>query len=275
MFSKKNNKTLLVAEIGWNFLGDLNLAKKMIKSAKENGADAVKFQIWNPKNLKPGPWDNDGRRKLYNRSYLDTKKYKILFKYAKKLKVICFASIWSESDLKILKSVSNRVVKIPSPEAYNIELIKSCLKNFKEVIISCGCLDFNELKRIIKLKNKNKITVLHCVSSYPLKASECNFAKFEYLKKHFRKVGYSGHYNGIDDAIFAIANDAIMVEKHFTTNKRLKGRDNKFAVPPDEFREISKYRDMFQKFRINKGLKLQKSELDIKKNYRGRWILKH
>ncbi len=274
MFSKKINKTFLVAEIGWNFLGNLNLAKKMIKSAKLNGADAVKFQIWNPDNLKPGPWDYDGRRNLYKKSYLDKKKYKELFNYAKKIDIICFASIWSIDDLKILKSVSNKIVKVPSPEAYNLKLIKSCLKHFKEVIISCGCLSFNELKKILNLKNKKKITVLHCVSSYPLKSNECNFPKFEYLKKHFQKVGYSGHQDGIDDAIFAIANNAVMVEKHFTTSKKLRGRDNKFALLPEQFKEISKYRDVFQNFKISKGLSLQKSETDIKKNYRGRWIRK-
>ena len=59
-------KTLIVAEIGWNFLGNTNLAKKMIKAAKDNNADAVKFQLWNPNNLKKGPWDNDGRRLIGN-----------------------------------------------------------------------------------------------------------------------------------------------------------------------------------------------------------------
>ena len=62
--------TILVAEIGWNFLGNLKLAKKMIAAAKKSGADAVKFQIWDPSNLKNGPWDKDGRREIYIRQGL-------------------------------------------------------------------------------------------------------------------------------------------------------------------------------------------------------------
>lgn len=268
----KKNHPFLVAEIGWNFLGNLKLAKKLILSAKKNGADAVKFQIWDPKNLKKGPWDKDGRRELYEKSFLDKKKYKHLYDYSKKINILCFASVWSIADMKLLKSVSNQVVKIPSPEAYNLDLIKACLKNFKKVIISCGCLNFKELKSIIKLKNKDKIIALHCVSSYPLKPNECNFQKYNFLKSKFKNVGYSGHLEGINDAIFAMANDACLIEKHFTLDKKLPGRDNKFSITPQELKKMKNTRDIFEKFNFKKGLDVQKSELDIKKNYRGRWI---
>ena len=79
------NKSFIVAEIGWNFLGDINLAKKMILSAKRSGADAVKFQIWNPKNLRKGSWDKDGRRKLYEKSFLDKKSINHYTTFPKKI----------------------------------------------------------------------------------------------------------------------------------------------------------------------------------------------
>ena len=82
----KKNRTYLIAEIGWNFLGNLKLAKKMIDAAKKSGADFVKFQIWNPDNLKKGAWDDDGRRKIYNKAFLNKKKFQILFNYSKKKK---------------------------------------------------------------------------------------------------------------------------------------------------------------------------------------------
>lgn len=268
----KKNHSFLVAEIGWNFLGNISLAKKLILSAKQNGADAVKFQIWNPENLKKGPWDKDGRRELYKKSYLDKKKYTELFNYSKKNKILCFASVWSISDMELLKSVSNQVVKIPSPEAYNIKLIRACLKNFKKVIISCGCLNMRELKNIVNLKNKNKIIALHCVSSYPLNPKECNFQKFYYLKRKFKDVGYSGHLEGINDAVFAMANNACLIEKHYTINKNLPGRDNKFSLTPEEFKSMKNIRDNFEDFNFKRGLNIQKSEIEIKKHYRGRWI---
>ena len=78
---------MIIAEIGWNFLGDLALAKKMIDAAAKAGCRYVKFQLWNPKNLVSGPWDKDGRRDIYNKAFLSKKKYLTLFNYCKKKKL--------------------------------------------------------------------------------------------------------------------------------------------------------------------------------------------
>ncbi len=268
--------TLLVAEIGWNFLGNISLAKKMILSAKKAGADAVKFQIWDPKFLKKGPWDKDGRRKIYEKAFLNEKKYKILKTFSKNNSVICFASAFNLAGLKILKKMNDSWVKIPSHEAYNLNLINFALKNFNKIIISAGCLKKNELDKLIKLvrskkKYKSKAILLHCVSSYPLKVENCNFEKFDYIKKKLNKVGYSGHLDGIEDSIYALYNGACVIEKHFTTNNKLPGRDNKFALNFSSFSLLNNFRKNFKKFKIKKGLGLQNCEKDIFKNYRGRW----
>ena len=133
--------TILVAEIGWNFIGNLKLAKKMVLAAKKSGADAVKFQIWNPKNLKKGPWDKDGRRKIYEKAFLNKERYNSLKKYSKKIEIKCFASAFNLEGLKTLKAAKDSWVKIPSHESYNFELIKFALKNFKKIIISSFFLD--------------------------------------------------------------------------------------------------------------------------------------
>ncbi len=271
-FKILENHSYLVAEIGWNFLGNLDLAKRMITKAKKSGADAVKFQIWNPKYLRPGPWDKDGRRKIYEKAFLNKQKYKYLFNFSKKKKLKCFASVWSEEGISILASVSKKIVKIPSPEAYNINLIEKSLKIFDQVILSTGCLTFKELKKLHKFKNNKKLIVLHCVSSYPLNSINTNFKKFFYLKKYFKNVGYSGHCEGIDDASFAIANGAVLIEKHFTSNNKLPGRDNKFALTPNTFLQMKKIQENFKMFNKDLGLGLQKGEKDTYKNYRGRWI---
>jgi len=271
IFKNRKDNPYLVAEIGWNFLGNLSLAKKMITMAKKSGADAVKFQIWNPKYLKKGPWDKDGRKKIYEKAYLSKKKYKLLYNFAVKHKLICFASVWSNEGIKTLASISKKIVKIPSPEAYNIQLIEDSLKTFDQVIISAGCLKLSELKKLEKYKNNSKLIILHCVSSYPVKPENTNFEKFFYLKKKFKKVGYSGHFHGIEDAFFAIFHGAILVEKHFTTNNNLQGRDNKFALLPKDFEKLDKVRKIYYQFNKSNGLGLQENEKDIYKNYRGRW----
>ena len=262
----------LIAEIGWNFLGNINLAKKMIREAKKSGADLVKFKIWNPNNLKPGAWDNDGRKEIYFKAFLDKKKFKILYNFSKKIGIKCFASLFSEAEVNDYYSVTKKIVKIPSHEAYNLNLIKKCIKKFNLVLISCGAITYNELYRLIKLtKNKKNVVLMHCVSSYPLMPDNCNFKKYEFLQKNFKTVGYSGHFDGLEDALYAINKKAIFIEKHFTINKKLPGRDNKFALLPKDFSFLRNYIDLKKKFEKNKGLGLQKSEKDIYKNYRGRW----
>ena len=109
------------------------------------------------------------------------------------------------------------------------------------------------------------------MSSYPLEAKNCNFNKFDYLKKELGKVGYSGHYNGIEDAIYAISKGACLIEKHFTINKKLPGRDNKFALNEKQFKEIYLFKSLCEEFEVKKGISLQNCEKDIFKNYRGRW----
>ena len=271
MIKIKKQSTYLVAEIGWNFLGNINLAKKMILGAKISGADAVKFQIWDPSKLKNGPWDKDGRRKIYEKSALTFKTYKLLKKFSQKNNIFCFASVFTADSLKIIKRSGDKVVKIPSHESYNIPLIKMALKNFQQVVISVGALTLPELKKIFFLKNKNKVIILHCVSSYPLKIENCNFFKFNFLKKKFKNVGYSGHLKGNEDSIYAMANGAVLVEKHFTINKNLSGRDNKFSLSPNEFSELQKWRENIKLFNKKKTISLLNCEREIVRKCRGRW----
>ena len=213
----------------------------MIDEVKSSHCDFVKFQLWNPINLVPGPWDKDGRREIYDKSFLSYEKYFELYDYSISKKLKCFASVFDHENYKILKQISNEYIKIPSSEAYDIDLIKRALKDFKNVIVSTGALKKNELDNLKQFKNENNFYILHCVSSYPLNYSNCNFDKFFYLKKNFKQVGYSGHAPGIFDAIYALSNGAIIVEKHFTIDQNLEGRDNKFAILPEELKKICDY----------------------------------
>ena len=88
------HKTKLIAEIGWNHMGDMNLAKQMIKSAQKSGADMIKTQIFNVNNLRPGPWDTDGRRSIYEKAQLNLNQYAELREYANSLNITFFASVF-------------------------------------------------------------------------------------------------------------------------------------------------------------------------------------
>ena len=269
-------KIKLIAEIGWNHMGSTSVAKKMIKAAANSGADICKFQTWRVENLKSGPWDEDGRRKIYNKAQLKEEDYKILLKECKKNKVEFLTSVFNINDIKFIKKLKVNSIKIPSHEIYNLELINVAIKNFKTIYLSLGAATETEIRKIFKIvnqkKNNNKnIFLMHCVSSYPLLEENVNLPKLEFIKKFTHKIGYSGHTKGIDDAIAAISMGAKVVEKHFTINNNLPGRDNLNAILPNKFLELKRFKDVYEKMSINKGYGLQNCEKDIFKNYRGRW----
>ena len=261
----------IIAEIGWNHLGDMSLAKKMILEAAKAGADYCKFQTWSVKNLKEGSWDHDGRREIYKKAELSYDQHIDLKKYCDLNNIKFLTTIFNVDDLDFLKKLNPELIKIGSPEAYNLELIQKCLLNFDKVILSTGATNWEEIEKFKGLKNISKLVLLHCVSSYPCEPNNANIPKMEKLREIVEEVGYSGHCDGLDDAMIAICNGAAYVEKHFTIDKELPGRDNKFAIMPKELQTLCKFRDNFIKMNENKGLNLQKIEEDVFKFARGRW----
>ena len=261
----------IIAEIGWNHMGDMNLAKEMIDSAAESGADFCKFQTWSVSDLKAGPWDTDGRREIYKKAELSYDQHSHLKTYCESKNISFFTSVFNKKDINFLSSLKMSHIKIPSHEIYNTELIQECLNKFNKVLISTGASKWDEIKKILNLKKKDNIVFMHCISSYPLKAENVNFPRMEKLKKLSKEIGYSGHFAGIEDAIVAICLGADYIEKHFTVDQKLPGRDNKFAILPEDLKKISQFRDNFEHMNQDKGLDLQECEADIFNNYRGRW----
>lgn len=266
----KHNNIKIIAEIGWNHMGNIKLAEKMIKSASKNGADICKFQTWSEKNLKPGPWDKDGRREIYKKAELTQKKHMILKEICKDNKVEFLTSIFNEKDINFLSKLNNKLIKIPSHEIGNYKLIEKAEKKFKKILISTGASKWKEVMKIVNNLNIDKIILMHCVSSYPCPLENINLSRLIKLKE-YSEIGYSGHLQGIEDSIAAICLGAKFIEKHFTIDNNLPGRDNKFAITPNMLNELSIFRDKFLSMSISHGLDLQKSELDTFKNYRGRW----
>lgn len=264
--------TKIIAEIGWNHMGDLKLAKKMFLKAKKNGADLVKIQIFNVERLTKGSWDKDGRRQIYEKAQINNiKKLKALSSYCGKIKIPFFASVFSKEDADLLAKVQKKLVKIASSESRNYDLIKYCSKIFKHLIISTGTSKFSEIKKISKILPKKKYTLLHCISSYPCEEKFTNFPKISYLKKISKDVGFSDHTIGIDISILSLEHDPAYIEKHFTTDRSLPGRDNKFAILPDQLFKLSemiKKKQLVNKF---KGLDFQKCEKQTRKEYFKRW----
>lgn len=265
------SKVKLIAEIGWNHMGDMDLAKQMILSAKSAGADYAKFQTWSVKNLKSGPWDHDGRLEIYKKAELTEKKHYDLYNFCKENDIEFLTSVFNPNDLDMVAEIDNSIIKIPSHEVHNSELLAKANEMFDLVLVSTGASEWKEVQAVVSQIHKSKLILMHCVSTYPAEFNILNFPKLQKISTICDLFGYSGHYQGIDDAILAISLGASFIEKHFTLDNNLPGRDNKFAILESDFKKISTYRDNFLQMMIDHGLELQESELDIFRNYRGRW----
>jgi len=263
-----------IAEIGWNFVGELDLAKEMIQHANKSGANVIKFQYWNPKRLKSGAWDEDGRREIYEKAYLDKSKILELKAEVESLGSDFLISVFSKKDAVYINDLGIEAIKVPSHESHNIDLIEYCCKSFKDIYLSVGACTEDELKKVLDVTElyESNIVLMHCVSSYPLNNENANLKRISYLKlltKH--KVGYSDHTESLIAPCAALALGASAIEKHFTTDNNLPGRDNKFALNSENFlKMISNCKETEQLLKW-KGVSYQDIETDIVQNYRGRW----
>ena len=263
--------TKLIAEIGWNHMGDMKLAKEMISAAKESGADFAKFQTWSVSRLKRGSWDTDGRRQIYENAELSFDKHIELKEYCDKVGIGFMSSVFSIEDAKLLKRVVTDYVKIPSFESRNDELIKYCYDNFGKLLISTGTSNWNELRVGVRHLDYNRYSLLHCVSSYPCNFDIVNLPRINDLKRLSESVGFSDHTQGIEATIISLGYGLEFIEKHFTIDNDLPGRDNKFAILPDDMKRLSEYIKIANKVMDSKGSDFQECELDSRENYTGRF----
>jgi sialic acid synthase SpsE len=261
-----------IAEIGWNFIGDLDLAKEMVAASKTAGADFAKFQLWNPNHLKSGPWDSDGRREIYKKAYLDDKKVERLISVCAENEIEFFASVFEIRSLDTLAKIKNDYVKIPSHECNNWALIDNAIEKFGSVFLSVGAISSKDFSQLLDRYSKvDNVTIMHCVSTYPLKSENVNLPKLVRLKDRCGSVGYSSHFTGIEDAVAATALGVSLIEKHFTTSKELPGRDNQFALLPDEFKNMTEACDLVESMLGDLGDDIQPVEVDVANVMRGRW----
>lgn len=261
----------VIAEVGWNHVGDMDLAKRMIEAAAGTGADFVKFQTWRVDKLTPGPWDTDGRREIYQAAELTPSQHEMLIQVCRNNGVSFLTSVFSADDVEMVAGFDLPMIKIPSQEAHSRELLQAVDGKFERVLVSTGASEWAEVLRIPEMVRKSSLTLLHCVSAYPCPADRVNLPRLNALREVAPSVGYSGHLEGTADAIAAIAMGVDYVEKHFTVDQTLPGRDNRFALLPEQFRAICDFRDAWSQMSIDHGLDLQECERDVKEKYRGRW----
>ena len=262
----------IVAEIGWNHMGDMDLAEKMIVSAKNAGATYAKFQTWSVDNLKSGSWDNDGRLEIYKKAELSDEDHRHLKRCCEDNDIKFLTSCFSTKSVDLIASLSD-VVKIPSTEINNFDLLRACSDSFNHLIVSTGASTPYEIELAVNIfeEAETPFTLLHCVSSYPCEFKNANMKRINDLKKYSVSVGYSGHCSGIHDAIYSLEFGVDVIEKHFTIDNNLPGRDNKFAITETELSELCEYVNNRDIMGMHYGVSYLSCETDTRENYRGRW----
>ena len=248
-------------------MGDIDLAKSMIDAASNAGADIAKFQTWNVKNLKPGPWDKDGRREIYEKAQLSRDQHFELAEFCSDSNIEFMTSCFNKDDIHMIREISNKV-KIASTECNNKELVEKAIELFDKVLISTGATKIEEAIHWAKYEN---VVLLHCVSSYPCPAEIINLPRIDQLRGWTDRVGYSGHYDGYFDAIAAATMGCEYIEKHFTIDKELPGRDNKFALLPSDFKIIADYIKEIKLMQEYRGGNYQECEQEARDIYAKRW----
>lgn len=237
-------KTYIIAEIGINHNGDLNIAKRLIDIAALSGCDAVKFQKRNPAVCVPEHQKNIMRETPWGTmTYLDYK-YRVEFKKAEYDEIDCYcaekgikwsASPWDIDSLQFLQQYDLPFIKLPSAMLTNNELVEACAKSGKKLILSTGMSTEEEIDTAVALirKHTENFAILHCNSTYPAPIAELNLSTIATLKNKYKcEVGYSGHEFRIGTTVAAVYLGATILERHITLDRTMWGTDHLSSVEP-------------------------------------------
>ena len=242
-------KTIIIAEVGQNHQGSIKIAKKYIKEFAFRGADIIKFQSRNNKELfsKDAYEKNYDSENSFGKTYgehrekleLSFNELKILKKECNKYKLQIMITPFDEKSLELISKVGVDIIKIASFDLGNLPFIDLIAKKKKIVAISTGGGNLTEITQSVKILQKRKIKVilLHCVSEYPCPYNRLSLKNISFYKKKFPKcvIGSSDHFNGILSGPIAYLQGARVFEKHVTLNRGWKGTDHSFSLEPEGF----------------------------------------
>ncbi|WP_440907453.1 N-acetylneuraminate synthase family protein [Candidatus Pelagibacter sp.] len=233
----------IIAEIGINHNGDLDIAKKLIDVSKDAGVDAVKFQkrniykVYNKEKLKSfreSPWgktEEDQKKGLE----LGEKEYDEINKYCKEKKIHWLASAWDLDSLKFLDKYDFKYNKIASPMLASEKFLNEVAERKKYTFISTGMSDIKMISNAVDIfRGKDcEFELMYCKSVYPCPKEIIDLNTIKYLKNKFNcKVGYSGHEGGIAITIAAVALGASSIERHITLDRTMYGSDQAASIEP-------------------------------------------
>ena len=240
----------IIAEIGVNHNGKLSLAKKLIDASIESGVNAVKFQkrdlksLYRKESLENPNSESQGFEILLaelQEVELTKNDYMEIIDYCKKKKITFLCTPWDMPSVDFLEELDIVAYKISSGDMTNFPLIKYVSKTRKPMIISTGMSKIEEIEKMVSFVKEQNIpfVILHANSTYPspIESLDLNLIP-EFRKKFDLLVGFSGHEIGIIGSITAANMGAVIIERHITLDKTMKGLDHSSSLEPNEFKEM-------------------------------------
>lgn len=246
------NKILIIAEAGVNHNGSFELAKELVEKAVNADADCIKFQTFKAENLACKSAQKADYQKMTTNSeesqYGMLKKLELSFAQFKELKEYCdekgimfLSTPFDLESIDFLASLGMKIFKIPSGEITNLPYLRKINSYKRDVILSTGMSEINEIRDALNVLKDCKVSLLHANTEYPTPASDANLLAIKTLKEEFNlPSGYSDHTLGIEAPIAAAALGAEIIEKHFTLDKNMEGPDHKASLEPDELTAMVK-----------------------------------
>ena len=248
-------RTLIIAEAGVNHNGDPEMARKLVDAAAATGADLVKFQTFRADRLVTAKAAkaayqlattaaDESQHEMIRKLELSEAMHDELLKRCSQSGIEFFSSAFDLESLDYLMSLGMQRIKVPSGEITNLPYLRRVGGFGKAVILSTGMSTMNEIDDALTVLEKSgtvrdKITVLHCNTEYPVPMVEVNLRAMQTIRDHFGvAVGFSDHTEGIEIALAAVALGACVIEKHFTLDRNLPGPDHRASTEPAEFRRM-------------------------------------
>lgn len=247
------NPVFIIAEAGVNHNGSLENAKKLIDAAFKAGVDAVKFQTFKTENLVSRNTakaeyqlkttdKNESQYEMLKNLELDKNAHKELIAYCKKKGLLFLSTPFDLDSIDLMNALDIPILKVPSGEITNYPYLRKIGETKKEVILSTGMSNIDEIEQAIALLKKygtSKLSLLHCNTEYPTPMSDVNLNVIHTMRERFQlPIGYSDHTVGIEVPIAAATLGAAIIEKHFTLDKNMEGPDHKASLEPSELKNM-------------------------------------
>lgn len=248
------DSVFLIAEIGVNHNGDMQLARRMIDAAKSSGADAVKFQTFTAEALvsqgtpkvryqESTTSPNESHFEMIQKLELKRRDHFLLKSYCEEVGIEFLSTPYDVDSAKFLhEELDVRLFKTASADIVDFPLHQYIASTGKHSIVSVGMATLGEIEDVVNIyrsSGSQNLTLLHCVSNYPCADESLNLNVMTTLKNAFQlQVGYSDHSIGYEAAVLSVAFGAKIIEKHFTLDRNLAGPDHLASSTPQEFAEL-------------------------------------